>query len=317
MTVVLNLPIARYQFELQARTPLRFPPYAGSTWRGALGSALKRAVCVTRQPTCEGCLLQRNCVYCQVFETPAGAGPLLSKGTGAPHPFILHPLETSGQHYEVGERLRVQLTLLGQSLGYLPYFIHSIQQMGEFGVGAKRGQYELVHVWQERCLGESDWVLVYRSGQSPLQMLEPTVPSLPAAPSAVRVVFKTPFRGVHAGRLMHVGIFELSAFLIGLMRRLSLLSAYHGSARLELDFKTLSAQARALAALDTEFKWFEWTRCSSRQQSLIAMDGLVGHFSLAGADWQTFWPWLWWGQWVHAGKATSMGQGEYQLLTMT
>ena len=313
MTVILNLPIVRFQFELQARTVLSFPSYAGSTWRGAFGTALKRTVCVTRQPSCTGCLLQRSCVYSQVFETPAGAEPLLSKGTAAPHPFILHPLETSGRQYQVGEHLRIQLTLIGQSIGHLPYFIHSIQQMGEQGVGAKHGQYELLGVWQERCLGTEAWELVYPLAQQSLQTLEVLMPPLPIAPKQVQVVLKTPFRARQSGRLMDSEGFELPVFLTGLIRRLSLLSAYHAQNRLELDFKALTAAARQLAAVETKLQPFEWTRYSSRQQAFIAMDGLVGQFSLVGHDWQAFWPWLWWGQWVHAGKNTAMGQGQYQL----
>lgn len=317
MTVALNLPIARYQFELQAQTPLSFPPYAGSTWRGAFGNALKRTVCVTRQPRCEGCLLRRSCVYSVVFETPAGTEPLLSKGNAAPHPFILHPLETSGQQYAAGASLRIQLTLLGQAIGYLPYFVHSIQQMGEHGVGAKLGRYSLVHVWQEQALGAEDWQVIYAAAQGQLNPLKPRPVSIPSAPEAIRVVFKTPFRARHEGHLMHESMFDVASFMMGLLRRLSLLSAYHTSECLELDFRALRAQAQQLEAAEVAFKWFEWTRYSSRQQGLIAMDGMLGHFCLSGMDWQAFWPWLWWGQWLHVGKGTVMGQGQYELDVLT
>lgn len=40
------LPLARYRL-----TFARLPAYAGSAWRGA-GHALKRLVCVTREPAC-------------------------------------------------------------------------------------------------------------------------------------------------------------------------------------------------------------------------------------------------------------------------
>ncbi|WP_298609725.1 CRISPR system precrRNA processing endoribonuclease RAMP protein Cas6 [uncultured Thiothrix sp.] len=314
MTMALNLPIARYQFELRASTALSFPPYAGSTWRGAFGNALKRAVCVTGQPHCTGCLLQRRCVYSQVFETPAGAEPLLSKGNAAPHPFILHPLATSGQQYQAGDRLRIQLSLIGQAIQQLPYFIHSIQQMGQRGVGTKLGRYEVLKVWQETSLGADSWACIYETGKAEgLQALDTVIPALPNAPEHITLRFKTPFRGVHGGRLMNDAIFDLAGFLMGLLRRLSLLSAYHAQTRLELDFKAFSTAARQLTAYETELRGFAWTRYSSRQQGLIAMDGLLGEFSLAGEAWQSFWPWLWWGQWVHTGKGTVMGQGEYEL----
>ena len=313
MTVALDLPIARYQFELVARTPLSFPAYAGSTWRGAFGKALRRAVCVTRQPECGGCLLQRNCVYSLVFETPAGAEPLLSKGNAAPRPYLLHPLSTSGQTYQAGETLRIQLTLFGRALEHLPYLIHSIQQMGQQGVGAKQGRFDLVAIWFEKKLGADDWVPAYLKVECRLQPPLSAQVVLPAAPEAVRLRFKTAFRAQHDGRFMHESVFDLTSFMMGLVRRLSLLSAYHGQERLTVDFKALRTQAQALVAEAAEFKRFEWTRYSSRQQCLIGMDGLLGQFSLTGAEWQVFWPWLWWGQWVHVGKGVVMGQGQYQL----
>lgn len=313
MAMVLDLPIARYQFELVAQTPLSFPAYAGSTWRGAFGGALRRAVCVTRQPQCGGCLLQHHCVYSQVFETPAGAEPLLSKGKGAPRPYILHPLATSGQTYQAGEHLRIQFTLFGSVLEQMPYLIYSIQQMGEQRIGARQGRFELVAVWFEKNLGAEDWVRSYLKVEGGLKPPVSTQVVIPAAPKAVRLVFKTAFRAQQGGRFMHETGFDLPSFMMGLVRRLSLLSAYHGHERLELDFKALRTQARALVAQDLELSRFDWTRYSSRQQCFIGMDGLLGGFSLTGEEWQVFWPWLWWGQWVHVGKGTVMGQGQYQL----
>jgi CRISPR/Cas system endoribonuclease Cas6 (RAMP superfamily) len=43
------------------------------------------------------------------------------------------------------------------------------------------------------------------------------------------------------------------------------------------------------------------------------MGGLLGRFSLAGEGLEPFWPYLWLGQWTHAGKGTSMGLGQYRI----
>lgn len=309
-----HLPLVRYQFELVATTPLCLPHYAGSTWRGALGDALRRSVCTLPQTTCEGCLLQSSCVYHRVFETPAGREPLLAKGTSAPHPFILHPLQSSGQSYAVGDHLRIQLTLIGQAVSYLPYFIHSVQQMGRQGLGqAKQGKYSLVQVLQEQQLGVEDWVLIYSQTTGVLAPLVFKPALIPPMPSALRVQFKTPFRSTHQGKLVDGTGFELASFLMGLIRRLSLLSAYHVPQQLEADFVGLRDLARQLSLHKAHFDWYAWRRYSNRQQHVISMDGLLGSFELHGSDWQVFWPWLWWGQWAHTGKGTVMGLGEYHL----
>ncbi|SEQ47879.1 hypothetical protein SAMN05421693_13513 [Ectothiorhodospira magna] len=85
----IKLPLARYRLWFQAQTPVTLPRFAGSTWRGTLGHALKKAVCVTRQPHCRSCMLLHACAHAYIFETPPppGAGKM-RKYTAAPHPFV-------------------------------------------------------------------------------------------------------------------------------------------------------------------------------------------------------------------------------------
>lgn len=45
----------------------------------------------------------------------------------------------------------------------------------------------------------------------------------------------------------------------------------------------------------------------------MQLGGLVGIIRLEGLDLAPFWPYLWLGQWTHAGKATSIGLGRYTL----
>ena len=128
--------------------------------------------------------------------------------------------------------------------------------------------------------------------------------------------FQSPVRLKYQNRLLTPQRFEVAAILGNLLRRVSMLSYFHGNAPLELDFKSLTAAARSTAALSTELKWSEWTRYSSRQKTKMQMGGITGTVQLSGEDIKPFWPLLWIGQWLHIGKATSMGLGHYQI-TMT
>lgn len=309
-----KLPVARFRFNLRAETPIQFPAYAGSTWRGVFGHALRRTVCVTRQPECTGCLLQRSCVYSAVFESPAGHGPLLEKVTAAPHPYVLHPLATSGQRYAAGSPLQVRMTLIGNAIGHLPYLIHALQQAGGRGLGKEDGLYGLLAVEQEAHLGAGDWQTIHKPSE-PLQALSVAAAAIPPAPqTTLHVHFHTPYRAIQDGKLLRSGRFSFQPFMMGVVRRVSLLQAYHAGLEMEgIDFRTLSEQAAAVPVLAADLHWHDWARYSNRQQAKVPMGGLLGSFQLPAEAAQPFWPWLWLGQWVHVGKGAVMGLGEYTL----
>lgn len=46
----------------------------------------------------------------------------------------------------------------------------------------------------------------------------------------------------------------------------------------------------------------------------MQMGGLMGSFRLDGVELDDFWPYLWLGQWTHAGKAATMGLGRYTIV---
>ena len=307
-----QLPIARYRFHFQAETPIRFPAYAGSTWRGAFGHALRRTVCITREPECSQCLLWRSCVYSQVFETPAGRGPLLEKVNAAPHPYILHPLATSGKHYAPGDAFSLHLTLMGKAIEHLPYLIHTLQQVGERGLGKQDGRCSLVRVEQETAPGNAQWHTIH-APDAGLQALSGSVPEIPPLPGSIRVQFHTPYRAVLGGKLVGTGRFTFQPFMTGLIRRISLLHVHHAGVELETDFRALSQAAEHIPVQDQALHWYEWARYSNRQQSKVQMGGLLGSFGLPVEPLEAYWPWLWLGQWVHVGKGAVMGMGEYSL----
>ncbi len=308
-----SLPIARYRFHLQAETPITFPAYSGSTWRGAFGHALRRTVCVTREPTCQGCLLQRSCVYSYVFETPAGQEPLLGKIDTAPHPYVLNPLDTCGSEYAPGESLVVGLTLIGKAIEQLPYMIHALQQVGTKGIGKHDGQYRLQAVEQESVVSSSHWQTIYQDGAA-LQAL-PSTYTIPPAPTQgqVKITFITPYRALQDGKLMRRARFHYQPFMNQIIRRVSLLHALHAGQVLTPDYKALSEHAASIPIQRSDLYWYEWARYSNRQQTKVQMGGLLGSFQVPAALLTDYWDWLWLGQWTHVGKGAVMGMGEYNL----
>jgi hypothetical protein len=69
-------------------------------------------------------------------------------------------------------------------------------------------------------------------------------------------------------------------------------------------------------ARELALTWRDWTRYSSRQQTTMQMGGLTGRLGVDLGGHERLWPYLWLGQWTHAGKGTSMGLGRYRLATV-
>ena len=306
----IALPLARYRFVYTAEEPLRLPGYAGSAWRGAFGRALKRLACVTRGPACPPCLLYRNCLYPQLFETPADpAKGFLGKVDKAPTPFVFLPDMTAPRTLAVGAELGVWLTLIGHANQHLPYVIHALDQAGRHGITRQRAALTLTAV---RQADGGTWPIVYRPGAA-LQPRPAVPPPVPACPARLRLRFLTPFRAKRNGHLVTPDDFDFAALFNALLRRLSLLSAYHADAPLNVDARALTRQARAVPLLNKQLYWREYERYSSRQQAVMKMGGVVGEVELDGAGLEPFWPYLWLGQYTHAGKWADMGLGHYQI----
>lgn len=311
----LTLTLSRYRLQLTVATAVRLPAYAGSAWRGALGHALKRTVCVTGARHCPDCLLYRSCVYPYVFETPPPeTAEKLRKYPAAPHPFVIEPWPDC-RELAAGEAFGVDLVLIGRGQGQLAYFIEALRRAGEHGIGkgAARGEgrYALAGVAQEAATG---WQTIYTPGGrlEPLPAGIPVVPPLPAGP--VRIELPTPLRLKVGDDLVTPNRLRFRDFFSHLLRRVSLLSYFHTDTPLDTDFRALVQAAEAVAISDLDLRWQDWTRYSSRQDALMQMGGLVGGFTLPGEALAPFWPCVWLGQWTHLGKGAVMGLGRYRLV---
>lgn len=306
-----KLPFGHYRLRFRAHEPVRLPTFPGSAWRGTFGHALKRLTCVTREPDCAACLLYRSCVYPYLFETPPD--PAIGKLTrypAAPHPFVLRPGSDRRTSLTPGESLRLDVILFGRSNQLLPYVIHALDRAGQRGVGAGKGQLQLFKVTQQEADGEERMLLT--PGQ-PLQTWSAAERPPPPCPERVTLRLLTPLRLKREEHYVTPATFRFEALFANLLRRTSLLTAFHTDTPLETDFAGLTQTARTVEPIDVKLHWKEWTRYSSRQETAMQMGGLLGEITLNGADLEPFWPYLWLGQWTHAGKGTSMGLGGYRI----
>jgi hypothetical protein len=313
---VIELPgLARYRFDLSAIESLSLPQYTGSAWRGLLGHGLRRSACAIAADHCNACLLQSNCVYFQVFESRASdnrkGGP-----RHLPHPFVLSVTERR-RRIAAGDRLALEINLFGTANDRLPFIIQAMIQAGQLGIGSPRGRFIIATVSQEQLLGENDWRPIYDSTQGVLQALPLTVAQVPPPPEAIDIELLTPLRSKRKGHLLGPREFQAGDLLRQLWRRVHELAAAYDSTPEKLSLSAPRSRADCFDADSrVQLRWSDWTRYSSRQHTRMQMGGVVGKLQLRGArdDLAQWWPLLWVGQWLHLGKATSMGLGHYRLL---
>lgn len=308
----LSVPIpVRYRFVFKATESIILPDYQGSTWRGLLGHGLRKTACVTGQPTCKGCLLIESCVYNQIFESHA-SGTNQNRYTNHPHPFTLQIDDVNKKTVEADDHLQLGITLFAHRTG-LAYLIQGFLIAGRSGIGKTRGKFELTEVLCERQPGSDDWRPVWRHDSNAITETDNATLSIPQAPNQVTIRLLSPLRSKRQGKLLGPREFDNTQFLTQLWRRIHELSHFYSKQTNTVPIPTPKDRPDHMTTENASLSWKDWTRYSSRQKSTMQMGGVIGSWTVTDKRLTEWWPMLWYGQWVHLGKATSMGLGCYRL----
>lgn len=307
---------AKFRFYLQPLEKIYLPRYKGSVLRGGFGNIFKKTVCMNSVWDCDKCLLQEKCVYSYIFETPLPQN-LLEKSKfklkRPPHPYVLEPPITSKIEYNHNDGLAFNLILIGRGIEYLPYFVFVFEELGKRGLGKGRGKYELVRVDNEE--GER----IYESGKLSdnfqVKSFQDIINecNIPESKNyqQVKINFLTPVRIILRGKLPTK--FDFNLFIINLLRRLSWLSIVHGNEELEFNYKYLISCADDVKIKERNIKWYDWERYSSRQGTRMKLGGFLGNITFEG-DLKKFIPFIKLGKYIHIGKQTSFGLGQYEIV---
>lgn len=305
-----NATLVVRRYLLRAAGEVHLPPFPGATLRGAMGRSLRRLVCATRMPACEGCPVRSACVYAALHDgyTPAD----LPSGTGehAPPPLWLRDVDP-GRALAPGETVGFSVAAFGPAVRSLPYVDEAIRALGRAGVGRGRGTAELVSAEDERR-------------ESVAALIEARVAALSEALArqgeggALRVRLRTPV----AIRLKGQAWADPSrprpswaARLVG--------GAARRRAALERRWLELSAaeaprvgQALADAAgVEVLEERIEGRRVKrfSAAQGPGELRGAVGEIRLGGAGLSAALPWLVAGELLGVGSGTTFGFGRIEL----
>lgn len=125
------------------------PDFRGATLRGALGFALKRAVCHVCNTPCRECPVINSCVYSSLFEGVAPADrQIMRKYDHIPQPFVLVVNKQDSPEISRGQSYEFSLRVFGQSINHVPYATFAFMQAGEKGLGKDQIPFEVERVVQ-------------------------------------------------------------------------------------------------------------------------------------------------------------------------
>ncbi len=313
----IPLVVHRVRFLLKLESPVRLPRFPGSTLRGLLGHGLRKTACVTLRTSCDGCRLYSRCDYVTFFESPASGKSQQKRYSAMPHAWVLEtapfPLREK-RGLPKRDSLSFTLILVGKAVEKLPLAVTAMRQAGRLGLGHENTPFHVEKIFYERVLGSDEWQpYEAKAGFRP----DTGVGALPVVPEPAGLTtlrFMTPLRMKREKRLVRPADFSMDLFLSSLRLRIRELVAIYGLPGQDCVLPAIPSGLES-AVVETRLEWRDWTRYSNRQKTSMKMGGLLGHLKLESGHLGQWWPLLWYGQWLHVGKQSSMGLGQYELVT--
>jgi len=289
-------------------------------WRGAFGTALRHAACLTGAPSCEGCTARWQCHYAYLFETPPP--PLttrMRRYPAAPHPFVLWTESAPQDANQSATTPHVLgFSLIGKGITHADLVLRILERVAHRGVGRGGVPWRVLDRQIAGPQNPEDWhsFTHLEHGAAAVSGHRWPVPAMADLPW--RIEWLTPLRLQHEGQVLRM--LNGRVLLSALLRRISLLSYFHMGNELEAPFAEWAERAHSLELQQQGLRWQRGTRQSSRQGTTVPLDGLTGELFVDGRDrpWLAeLWPWFWLGQWLHLGKSASLGLGQYRISSLT
>ena len=310
------LGIGLYRFYFQVLQDFSLPPLEANVWRSVLGMQLKR-MSEGKAAVPDGLPLPAAELYTHFMETPPPPDARLMRlYRQTPHPWLLHcDWRENAMHLREGDTHILSLALLGRANDLLSVIILALARAAAQGVGKQRGQMRLMRVEMQPGPDAAKPVTVFEYG-GPLSAAAPWRPKVPEMPGNGRLLLElqTPLRLVVQKKVLSPGRFDSPyPLLMNLVRRISMLCAFHGDHELQADYAALKQAAQRARLLAASLEWRDQHRWSARTRQQVPLGGVMGHLVLDMAEAPELWPFLWLGQWLHAGKGTVLGLGRYTI----
>jgi hypothetical protein len=307
-----SLPFFKYRIDFRLAHALVLDPARRAVlWRGALGAVFRSLVCHDVQLACDTCPLESSCPYPRVF-APRLADPAIARLRDPPRPFILRDPQPESASLPSGELLSLGLTLVGNAVLQLPYFITALRLLGEEGVGRTQARFRVDAVHSLDAVGVpagrvfergSDLVRPVRAPINVAQLMRPGDPS--ASKLRVRFVTPTDLRGGdNAAEVPPFGRLVRRA-----RDRISALATFFAAPLTGLDLRAVGESADSVTVAASELGVKSVARTSARTGQRHDVGGTTGFVIYEGAAIGAAMPWLRLAESLGVGKHATFGSG--------
>lgn len=252
------------------------PFFIGSQIRGALGYALKRAVCINPKYSCDGCFGTDECLYYEFYET---------KNSYHNYRF---DFKLGLDSYEFG------IYLFESACDSIAYVVSAVYIMlSKFGLGRRR--FESFDI----CVNGVS-VFDGKSITLPNQCIK--IAKFDTFSSCVNIKLITPLRIKKFNRFIRDDGLELRDILASIYARIRQIQEsnikYNPKTKAQISNKNL--------------QYCELTRHSNRQKTFMNLGGLMGELKVENLDWQSY-KVLKLGEILGVGKQCTFGLGKIEV----
>ena len=281
---MVEFEFSRIRLEYTALTDFNQPYFLGSSIRGVLGKRLRKIVCIKPREDCKVCEFNKTCPYTVIFETELYLN--------MPSKYVLQP-EYNSRQLKEGDKLNIDITLLGFASNYWEFIIQSLNTV--------------INLGKERFIKQSG-IYYYHPFASSYEPLKSVVPRFNAkdffdirtGKEKINVrLFPTSLK--FGGRYIKANEFSKDYLIKAVVSRISNIAQNYGSktGKIFIDKSKLEIS-------DQNMKPSPLKRWSNRKKKKMTVPAFEGNFKLKG-NINEIYPYLLILENINLGKSTSFG----------
>ena len=264
--------------------------------RGAFGHALKDMACFSANHNHGKCVCQVEdaCVYQQLFSPASQQSSSLAR------------------QYDVSPPIIVQAHALPEALEAGSNACFDVVCLGE----RANAQWPIIQLALQRALLRGiGWRHPHR-GRAQLNQVE--ILPVAAAPGqsnaqSMHIQLLGHTRLQQHGQILSAQGWTAPLWFMALLRRYTLMQEAYQLPLPSINWQELSPLVAQLTWHSVALRDVHWTRWSNRQKKTVPLDGVTGQFVLQAVP-PALQPYLHHGQWLHMGKNSMLGLGQYQIV---